>query len=321
VLFGGSPLDAVATFGIGIGIGPVVEWLDRSSGLPPFFQTLIAPFLATLAAVLLVAAGLPIDGGLVITGSILRFLPGAALTAGMRDLIDGSIISGSARLAEALLMGAAVGLGTAGAIQVGVRLGAPELAFGVLTTTTVPVIVQVLAAAFASGLFAVRLGVPARLLASVFLLAGAAWVVYLAIDANGHDDILAIVGTATVVGAVGQWLALRERLPAVIWIVPAILPLLPGLALVEGILALATTSGILQVIGAVGIGLALGMGVALGSIIVATVRRVSDDVISPIVVEPVSAAISTGLGRVRQSQRPPVSPDPNDVAEAARDRS
>ena len=35
-----------------------------------------------------VALGAPINAALVMTGSLLRFLPGSALVAGMRDLID-----------------------------------------------------------------------------------------------------------------------------------------------------------------------------------------------------------------------------------------
>ena len=44
----------------------------------------------------------------VITGGILRFLPTAGLVAGMRDLFDQSIISGSARLGEAFLLASAI---------------------------------------------------------------------------------------------------------------------------------------------------------------------------------------------------------------------
>ena len=127
ILFGGGPLEATTTFVLAVLIGPVVAWLERSR-LPPFFQAFVAPFSVTILTVAIVAAGLPIDGGIVVTGGILRFLPGAALAAGMRDLIDSSIISGAARLAEAILLGAGVGLGTATALSVGRlrRLATPD---------------------------------------------------------------------------------------------------------------------------------------------------------------------------------------------------
>jgi uncharacterized membrane protein YjjP (DUF1212 family) len=302
VLFGGDLLDALVTLAIGIGISPIVAWLERS-GLPPFFQTLIAPFIATLVAVGLVGVGLPIDGGVVTTAGILRFLPGAALTAGMRDLIDRSIISGSARLAEALLLGSAVGFGTASAIQLGVAFGGPPLEFGEVGTGPESLAAQVLAAGLACGLFAIRLGVRPAHLASVFLLGGVAWAVALAFQGVANDEVVGVGAAAIVVGVVGQVLAARAQLPSVIWTVPAILPLLPGLTMVEGILDLDEVQGLLTVVGAVGIGFTLGAGVAFGAIIVATARQVNREVITPIVVEPVATAFSAGVGRLARFDR------------------
>jgi hypothetical protein len=56
----------------------------------------------------LVKLDLPIHGSLVLTGRLLRFLPGAALESGMHDLISGSFTSGLARVAEVLLVGGAI---------------------------------------------------------------------------------------------------------------------------------------------------------------------------------------------------------------------
>ena len=57
--------------------------------MPPFFRVAMATALATILAVILVGGGVPINGGLVVTGGLLRFLPGGALVAGMRDLDRG----------------------------------------------------------------------------------------------------------------------------------------------------------------------------------------------------------------------------------------
>ena len=50
-------------------------------------------------------------------------MPGYALVSGFRDLIDQSIISGSARLAEAILLGAGVAAGTGFALAVAGSFG------------------------------------------------------------------------------------------------------------------------------------------------------------------------------------------------------
>ena len=51
VLFGGSALDALATLIIGGLVQPIVVRLDRS-GLPPFFRSLIGPFVSSVLVAL-----------------------------------------------------------------------------------------------------------------------------------------------------------------------------------------------------------------------------------------------------------------------------
>jgi uncharacterized membrane protein YjjB (DUF3815 family) len=91
--------------------------------------------------------------------------------------------------------------------------------------------------------------------------------------------------------------------PSVIWTVPALLPLLPGLAMVDGILRISTIEGVVILVGAVATGFALGAGVAFGGILVATAVQVREGFLEPIVVEPVTAAITLGIGRVTRSRQ------------------
>src|SRR5690606_8361669 len=114
IMFHGSLGDAVTTLAIGLAIQPVLTWIERSE-LPHFFQVVFGVSATTLIVVLLVNAGLPVEGSLVLTGSLLRFLPGAELVSGMHDLIAGTYLSGIVRLAEVLLIGAAIA-GTASLI-------------------------------------------------------------------------------------------------------------------------------------------------------------------------------------------------------------
>ena len=131
--------------------------------------------------------GVPIIGGLVLTGSLLRFLPGYALVSGFRDLIGQSMISGTARLAEALLLGAGVAGGTA----IGVALAA---LFGVdlslVTTGAVAwgLVVTLPAAFVAVGAFAVRLGVPPSAIVGASLLGAFAWWLNGALAGPGPDS-------------------------------------------------------------------------------------------------------------------------------------
>jgi uncharacterized membrane protein YjjP (DUF1212 family) len=272
VLFGGSAVDFMVTLAIGLAVEPIVRRIERS-GLPDFFQALLGPLLATALAVALVAVGLPIDGGLVVTGAILRFLPGGALVAGMRDLIDRSIISGSARLAEALLLGSAVAVGTGVAIRAAEALGGPSLEIGEIGTSAAGIVAQSIAAAASCAFFGMRLGVGPRALVGVFLLGGSAWAVTLLASGSASGLLVPVVAAAIVVGLVGQVLAIRARMPSVIWTVPSVLPLLPGLTIVQGIVSVGSIEGVLTTVSAIGTGFALGAGVAFGSIVVTVARQ------------------------------------------------
>ncbi len=300
VLFGGSALDALATLVISLLVQPIVVRLD-GSGLPPFFRSLIGPLVSSLLVALTVAIDAPINPALVLTGCLLRFLPGAALVAGMRDLIDQSTISGSARLANALLLGAAVAAGTA--IGIGVANQ-----FGVLLEVGIPVgdarqeAIQVAAAAIACGAWAVRLGEPRFALLTASALGAVGWAVYLFVFPLGVGGLFATGLAGLAVGAGGRLLARRRDAPVVLWVVPASLPLLPGLLIVEGMLSSDAISGILLLVTAVATGLALGASIAFGDIVVQTVRRVRDEIIEPVIIQPVSDVVHTGIRAVTRSR-------------------
>src|SRR5690606_25348387 len=70
-----------------------------------------------------------------------------------------------------------------------------------------------------------------------------------------------------VVGVLANWLSRRMGQPIMPLAVPAICPLLPGTALYRGMVELNTgspDSGVLSLIGAVSVALALGAGAGLG---------------------------------------------------------
>jgi uncharacterized membrane protein YjjP (DUF1212 family)/uncharacterized membrane protein YjjB (DUF3815 family) len=295
VLFGGSAADALATLIIGVMVQPIVVRLD-GSGLPPFFRSLIGPLVSSLLVAVTVAIGAPISPALVLTGSLLRFLPGASLVAGMRDLIDQSTISGAARLANALLIGAAVASGTAIGIGLAAQFGV-HLEIAIPETGALQGAVQVVAAAIACGAWAVRLGEPRFALLTASALGALGWAIYLSFVPIGGLGATIIAGLT--VGAFGRLLARRRDAPIVLWVVPASLPLLPGLLIVTGMLSADAVAGLLAMTAAVATGLAVGGSIAFGDIVVQTVRQVRKEIIEPVIVQPVADVLTTGLRAVR----------------------
>ena len=279
VLVGGTRVDALVTVVIALLVQPVVAAIDRSE-LPTFFRTAAGAFASTIAIGALVGFGLDINGGLVLTGSLLRFLPGYALVSGFRDLLDQSIISGTARVAEAILLGAAVaggvatGLAAAGAVGVGLSIVASgPTDWGILTSS--------IAALVAVGGYAIRLGVPGAVVAQAAVLGALAWVPFqlVAFPAGPVDRLLATLVFTVAIGMAGRLLSRRSQAPSALWVVPAVLPFLPGLQIVTALLADGDVQRIVGLLAAAGTAFAIGVGVASGDIIVATVRRFRERVI------------------------------------------
>jgi uncharacterized membrane protein YjjP (DUF1212 family) len=288
VVFGGAALDAVATLAVALIIQPALSGLERST-LPPFFRTVFGVAASTLLVAALVGLGLPIVGGLVLTGSLLRFMPGYALVSGFRDLIDQSIISGSARLAEALLLGAGVAAGTAFALAVAGSFGV-ELSIVKVGPEEWGALAAGLAALAAVGGFAVRIGDPRDAVASAAVLGAVAWLAVIRMRDAGIDPAIATLVSALAIGIVSRTIAVRVQAPAALWAVPAVLPLLPGLQIVEALLAPDDAARVVGLVGAAGTAFLIGAGVASGDIVVTTVRRMRARV------TPAIDTVATGIG-------------------------
>lgn len=115
------------------------------------------------------------------------------------------------------------------------------------------------------------------MLAATALGGALIWVLY--VLARGWDvpPVLAAAVAATIVGVAASWLARRHGQPVMPYVVPAIGPLLPGTALYRGMVELNTGSpqaGVLSLITAVSVALALGAGVNLGGELVRAFQRV-----------------------------------------------
>ncbi len=312
VLFGGSPVDALATLVVGILVQPLVAAVERTR-LPPMFQTAAGVAATTAFVSVLAGLGALPNPSLVLTGAILRFLPGSTLVAGMRDLLDRSIVSGTARLAEALLLGGAVagslGIVLAIASNFGVRL-----IISLEGASSWPLWVLVVASAVSVAFYAIGLGVPTRVLLTCSLVGAIATLV-----GQGTVTTFAYLGevlvAALVVGVLSRVFARRFDAPWTLWAVPAVLVLLPGLTIVRAMLATSTTLQVSLLADALLTAFAIGVGVASGDIVVSTAMRLREHVVDPMV-----GAVASGFGTLvtrsgeAASDRPSGRGDPGNPA-------
>lgn len=122
LFFGGTLLDAIASGICGLAIGLCLIFMSRL-GTNLFFKTIVGSFVCALIAVAQVFLGLGTHTDLIIIGSIMALAPGLVITNFMRDIMAGDMISGLTKLADALLTGAGIALGTGLALSLTRMLG------------------------------------------------------------------------------------------------------------------------------------------------------------------------------------------------------
>ncbi len=273
VLLGGDWLVAVVAFVSTTAVYSMNRALARR-GIPDFFLAALGAAVATAFAMALVALDLPASPSLVVAGGIMVLVPGYALVASVQDALTGFPITGTARGLEVMLtaIGIITGVGTVlyGSVSLGIAVSLRP----VTATPFVYLPLQVAAAGVAATLYGAATMVPRRSLPASGITGAAGWLVFLLLGHAGLSLIAATAVAAIAVGAVGNVLAGRHRTHPFLYVVPGIMPLVPGLALYQAMLDLYTArsggKGLLQ---AFGVGLAIAAGVTLGNMMIRPLRR------------------------------------------------
>ena len=112
LFYGGTWRDGICGGLCGVVIGLCSALMARF-GANLFFKTIAGGAASALAAALLTAIGLGEHRDLIIIGALMALVPGIAITNAMRDIMAGDMVAGISKGAEALLIGAAIALGTA----------------------------------------------------------------------------------------------------------------------------------------------------------------------------------------------------------------
>src|SRR5690606_11178936 len=185
------------------------------SALPLFFQTVFGVSATVLLVVAIARLRFPIDASLVLTGGLLRFLPGGQLVSGMRDLIARKIVPGTANLAEVMLLGVAIAVSASLVMVVGRALRGVDLGIAAAGRQSWSIWVTLAAGMAAVTTYGIRTGIPRDTLVSVAVLGGLVVLiaegVFDLVDPNLHTLVAALM-----VGLIGRILALRWERPAAI---------------------------------------------------------------------------------------------------------
>ncbi|MCI5704159.1 threonine/serine exporter family protein [Candidatus Pseudoscillospira sp. SGI.172] len=117
LFFGGTLRDALCGGLCGLAIGvalTAMTWLKTNL----FFKSMIGAAISALLALGLTHVGLGQHSEKIIIGALMALVPGIIFTNAIRDVMAGDMVAGISKIADALLTGVSVALGTAFALGI-----------------------------------------------------------------------------------------------------------------------------------------------------------------------------------------------------------
>ena len=248
--------------------------------LPTFYLQVVGGGVATLLAVGAAALSAEVDPSLAVTANIIMLLSGIGFMGALQDALSGFYLTASARIIEAILATAGLIAGVSGGLTVaeiaGVEIGrvVPGRVTALDTLTVMAVGAAIAAAAFAVASYSPwRVVVPIGVIAAVAMLTGQG------MGYAGFDRTWAAGVAALVIGLVAYGVAGWARVPPLVVVVSAMVPLLPGLSIFRGLSLLTSggaadsSRGVLAMVTAASVALALAAGVILGEYLAQPLKR------------------------------------------------
>lgn len=270
---GGGPVVCLLAFVAACGIDATQRLLPPQR-IPSFYQQAAGGFVATMVAVGASATALDVNPSRVVTAGIVMLLAGVGILGATQDALTGFPVTAAARVIDAFLNTAGIIAGVAAGLTVGDLLGVGLLNVTVGAAGLAEAGVTVVGAALAASAFAYASYAPWRALIAGGLVGALGQAVVLAVDTSAIGRTWGAAAAAIVIGAVCHLAAGRFHVPPLVVVVPAIVPLLPGLDVYRGLALLAEgKDGVLQLASALATALALAAGVILGQYVARPIKR------------------------------------------------
>ena len=309
-LGGGPVVSAVAALSaVLIDRVQLVLWRRR---IPYFYLQVAGGAIATVLAAAVAASPVEVDPSLAVTANIIMLLAGVGLMGAVQDGLTGFYLTAGARLIEVMLATAGIIAGVAAGISVSKGLGIPlgTLVPGAMGNSNLATLM--IGAAVAAAGFSVACYAPRRAVLPIALITAAAALVYQLVSQANVGRAVAAGVAAFFIGLVAYAVSGRIRVPPLVVAVPAIVPFLPGLSIYRGLTWLADNGnlvpqGILALMTAISVAIALASGVILGEYVAQPVRRearrLEHRLSGPRLVGPFRALTRAERRELRKSQR------------------
>lgn len=227
ILFGGSFVDAGATFAAGLLLGLFITFVG--SRMSRIFSNLLGGLVGGLLCILAVRIGLGQHLPNMIIGTIIALVPGVPFTNGMRDLANEHYLAGTTRLLDAFLAFLCIALGVVVSLLADGMLagGMVQLGVPVANAVTQHWYVQLPAAFIGTMGFAVLFGTPRRYYLTCGLTGMVGWAVYIMLNSQFSLAGAAFSG-ALAVALTSTLLAVWRKCPTTVFLICGIIPLVPG---------------------------------------------------------------------------------------------
>ncbi len=267
--FSTSWLLALIAFAAATGAESVLRWM-HARRVPPFFaQATVAGGMTMVAAGVhqLGRRGVPLfedmDPTLIVVGGIVMLLAGVMIVGAVQDAIDQFYVTASARLLEVVMRTSGIVAGILVAVRV---LDVWDVSFLVVNEpgSAAPLWAQFVGAGLISLSFAVYCFADVATTVLTALVGLLGYAVYAVLVDAGTSEIVSNTTAALAVGALATLLVRGTDAPGFGMQSGALLPLVPGLALLNGLLELTGGDPANPAIVAGGRSLFLALLVALG---------------------------------------------------------
>ncbi|MDF1706311.1 MAG: threonine/serine exporter family protein [Aeromicrobium sp.] len=259
--------------------GSSIEVLQRRMArmrLPFFYAQVAGGVLATTFAVVLRALEVPVDPSIVVTASIIMLLAGQGFIGAIQDALTGFYITANARILEVMIATAGIIVGVSAGLAIGRALGVNvRIEPGAYGLSDLPAVT--IGAAITAGSFAFTAYSPKRVVAPIAALAALAAGAYFVPLQHGVGRAACAGIGAIVIGLISYWVAGWFKVPPLVVITACIVPLLPGLSIYRALSLLADddVTGVIALITAAAVALALSAGAILGEYVAQPLRRES----------------------------------------------
>jgi uncharacterized membrane protein YjjB (DUF3815 family) len=235
-----------------------------------FYMQATAGVIAVLAAVVIHVINPSIDSSRVVVSVIIVMLAGMTSTGAIQDAITGWYLTALACLFEAVMNTIGLIVGIVFGILVADRLGVDLSISANVSMGSLQLPVILLASAFAAIGFSLVAQNPPRILLPTALLSALGYAVYLAAGAAQLGTLWSTAAAAFVIGIIAVLYTQWFKAPAAAFTICAILPLLPGVLLYQGLLGV---NGLTSLVNALGTALALAGGLTFGEYVMTVLWR------------------------------------------------